>query len=1709
MLPVVILYAPFDSKETHVWIAKLRTLIDTQSSTPFTFVFRHNLNSNTSTATPLNTVGFGIDLAIRDSEYQLQDVDSSSNSQQPSSADRESHISDPHRKYFTIHPANSSILGVNVTRLAEKHPSLANSTAEGAPLIGLNSRLYNLFTELSYTAINTQPPVSISKDIGVRVCSHALKQKDPLAFLNSLTETFPLHYPTLCREPFTNEMHDEIIGNLNKHGLEPILLINGRNVNPRTSTFSLSEIVQTELHHSKLLKSFGLPTRVAESVSQSSPYHIAPSSTDFTSRPSAFSPVSVRVACRPPDEIFYLNNIETDKRFAQYDSNPLTLVYSQNNPRLRRNYLVFTAFLDFSKGDTQFQVSQMVTMIDNSYSLRFAVCPAVIHSAFDEATGASLKLGRWWIAHCLRFGALDAANVMLNLYNQGKGSSLGIVRTAAIQGFSRQTATVGTLTQTGRFTSEEWTRITEGHDPEVERLLGQVNRTIERTRIPVPCSLFNGILLPPDNVFRDIDKLMDDEISQFRILLSATLIPSNHPSIDDHRIPKMYRSNVLVEQMWNQTTPQRWLDRMKQTGIVTHSGRPLAGRPKKGGEEEGDVMRASKASIVLEDLRKQFAGTENNPFITLSEYTPLPIFTHTPPSPPNSAAPLNRILESPVQDGNKANILEPLVLKEWIDRSVFVQHPSKAVVSEDFVEIEEMDEDSENTDSEEDISEDPQEPTIGSVLLNQTTPLTHFFVLDPSNSTQLHTLSFFIRSITPGVSRFSLLFTSPPHLSNLDTDVTTFPLSWLSTISSVPFVHQANYTSFLASLFGSLDEACSIETKDVRHSFSSWAESLPRTPGLSTDWIENVKQLLEENTPTTADGVDIDTLLADQHAFIVGLHLTSPVEGEASHMLRQPFIITNGLIRPLLTAVDATARLNLLPFSVTQRDAHPQKPAFSTVTEPAVLLSHNTDIGEEYVSSVVLALESYDTLRSFYPIWNELKRNENASFELNAASSVSFKSTTDLLTLIQTAQTIHAYQHPRAIPLARMTIRGEDSPNTAIVLHPADEESEGHLVRIVATVNPVKESHRMVIANLHFISSFFGSDVNGTIVLCPSILQPQRPIRSFFLSSIPSSLHFDTDDSRCSQHTLSLHDLPPLFIYTVNHITPPGWTVIHKSGRDDIDNVQFATTDSPTKTVSATFGISGFVCAGTMHDIAYLSAKGLPLSLYSTTTSPTNHSVIVTKQSTVSIKRHGYFQFRVAQPGMHMLSINRVLQPNICFSRFRMLRDIASVEDSPHLIGTSFNSLARTEGSCLVSSIPRDAIFVVNGWDGAKLQGVVNMFDLFSGHFGSYADREKQRLMEENKEHAEDTNPISKFVNWVTHAEKHQMRAELVELKEADIDREGNYAKPANLPRTSFTADTIHVFTICSGHLYERLAKIMMMSVLNTTKSPVKFWFIDSATSPRFRDELPQLAQEMKFDYQLVDYAWPQWLFPQTVKMRRIWAYKILFLDVMFPYDLERVIFADADQLTLTDYSQLMQMDLQQAPYAFTPMCTNKPEMAPFRFWESTYWKAALKGKPYHISALFVVDLRQFRLLNAGDTLRETYQEIGKDKNSLSNLDQDLPNFIQDKVPIHSLPQEWLWCGSWCSSATRKKAKTLDLCNNPKTKEHKVKYAQREFPEWNRYHTAVQRLEKALGISSLDLNATMDALGTGTPLKEEYEEEEDDDDDDEDDDDDDDDEEEL
>jgi UDP-glucose:glycoprotein glucosyltransferase len=153
--------------------------------------------------------------------------------------------------------------------------------------------------------------------------------------------------------------------------------------------------------------------------------------------------------------------------------------------------------------------------------------------------------------------------------------------------------------------------------------------------------------------------------------------------------------------------------------------------------------------------------------------------------------------------------------------------------------------------------------------------------------------------------------------------------------------------------------------------------------------------------------------------------------------------------------------------------------------------------------------------------------------------------------------------------------------------------------------------------------------------------------------------------------------------------------------------------------------------------------------------------------------------------------------------------------------------------------------------------------------------------------------------------------------------------------------DMVHVFSLASGHLYERFLKIMMQSVVQRTQRKVKFWLLKNFLSPAFMGFLPQMAAAVGFEYALVDYQWPSWLHKQTNKQRIIWGYKILFLDVMFPLHLKKIVYIDADQVVNADIGELWDMSLgnRGAAVGMTPFCNKDANghTTGFRFFAQGY----------------------------------------------------------------------------------------------------------------------------------------------------------------------------
>ncbi|KAK9241245.1 UDP-glucose:glycoprotein glucosyltransferase-domain-containing protein [Lipomyces kononenkoae] len=577
-------------------------------------------------------------------------------------------------------------------------------------------------------------------------------------------------------------------------------------------------------------------------------------------------------------------------------------------------------------------------------------------------------------------------------------------------------------------------------------------------------------------------------------------------------------------------------------------------------------------------------------------------------------------------------------------------------------------------------------------------------------------------------------------------------------------------------------------------------------------------------------------------------------------------------------------------------------------------------------------------------------------------------------------------------------------------------------LKIVAILNPTSEFTQKYTPILKTLS-----EVDGVVLrvyLNPALTVDEMPIKRFYRNAINSTPSFTSDGSLTEPQTV-FKGIPSEVLLTLGMDVPSAWLVTPYTSKYDLDNIILSSV-SESK-LEAEYLLKNILVQGHVRDI---TSGGPPAGLQLTLGSSVNPQIA----DTIVMANLGYMQFK-SEPGVWKLGLKSGRSQEI----FHL--------DSAGAHGFVPSAVDLNNTNVYVTKFTGVTVFPrVTRNPGQEMESVYG--DLEVAEDGGIVSRVQKSVQQ----------VLSSFLKVGSPKDD---EAALKDTKQASVN----------------------IFSVASGHLYERFLNIMFVSVMRHTNETVKFWLIENFLSPSFKEYLPYMAEEYGFDYELITYKWPHWLRAQKEKQRIIWGYKILFLDVMFPLDLSKVIFVDADQIVRTNMKELVDLDLHGAPYGYTPMCDSRKEMEGFRFWKQGYWKSFLGENPYHISALYVVDLKRFRQMAAGDKLRQQYHQLSADPLSLSNLDQDLPNNMQRQIPIFSLPQDWLWCETWCSDESLKTAKTIDLCNNPMTKEPKLERARRQVPEWTVYDDEIRSLAKRVKsgqavVGGTNANANREQLQT-------------------------------
>lgn len=274
------------------------------------------------------------------------------------------------------------------------------------------------------------------------------------------------------------------------------------------------------------------------------------------------------------------------------------------------------------------------------------------------------------------------------------------------------------------------------------------------------------------------------------------------------------------------------------------------------------------------------------------------------------------------------------------------------------------------------------------------------------------------------------------------------------------------------------------------------------------------------------------------------------------------------------------------------------------------------------------------------------------------------------------------------------------------------------------------------------------------------------------------------------------------------------------ASKHDLDNLKLL----PGESCNAYFRLKNILVQGHARDVkTNAPPRGLQFVLGSTESA---------LEDTITMANLGYLQLK-ANPGLPEFRIRA--------GRSQQVYEISS-------ISVSRGSVFKTSSGSY--QIP------VDSFEGATI------FPMVCVYVGQLFQVRRRKGMEEADVLANQDEELTSDHSWFS-----QLKNVL-----------GMNDRPSEDQNTSSESAYINIFSVASGHLYERFMSIMILSVMKNTNSTVKFWLIEDFLSPSFKDFVPLLAKEYGFRFQFVTYKWPHWLREQSEKQRTIWGYKVFSL---------------------------------------------------------------------------------------------------------------------------------------------------------------------------------------------------------------------------------------
>jgi UDP-glucose:glycoprotein glucosyltransferase len=382
-----------------------------------------------------------------------------------------------------------------------------------------------------------------------------------------------------------------------------------------------------------------------------------------------------------------------------------------------------------------------------------------------------------------------------------------------------------------------------------------------------------------------------------------------------------------------------------------------------------------------------------------------------------------------------------------------------------------------------------------------------------------------------------------------------------------------------------------------------------------------------------------------------------------------------------------------------------------------------------------------------------------------------------------------------------------------------------------------------------------------TVVLVPRVVVTEFPLQSFYRFVSSPRLQSSDQNNNSSSVTSEMGWVGASFARLPRHLTlttrvdvPEPWNVQTSRAEQDIDNLRCSSSASSQKCgdsnkkdlTSIGYYIKSLLVAGQCFQTerggeegggaggggggAYgAPPNGLQLTLspleYSSdrgsdnNNNNNNNNRIIS--DTLVMQNLGYYQLQVPLPGLFLLGLAEAGRGRELFSINSVNEQIVAVK--------SFGDVVRR---LLVSKRP----------------GKEHLTLLGGGEEGEEEESGKQRKNSDSSSSSFWQNLKSSFFGGSggdEATEKNSLQRQLGQSQAGVGEEEDD--------------NRIHVFSLATGHLYERFLRIMMLSATKQTSRPIKFWLFENYLSPRFKEIAAIMSEKYGFQIGYVTYKWPQW----------------------------------------------------------------------------------------------------------------------------------------------------------------------------------------------------------------------------------------------------------